>query len=247
MDIARRGLARAESELSRVRAENRDLERRFEADCAPMRATLRSLGLDSSEDLIEAASRHSEGVERVESLRASAARSEFSPEAEAELHELDALAGDVGAHPVEFDPEGLFAAAIRGTSIPSGELGPTLRPILPVYVRALTHGTYTDLRPEDGTWRLRPADGSDSVALSDAPPDDARRGWLALRLALLESLGSHARVPLLIGPDPHLRDARDLHVLARALRRLSRIVQVVQFASEDGDWTEAAPRVERLA
>jgi hypothetical protein len=49
-------------------------------------------------------------------------------------------------------------------------------------------------------------------------------------------------VPLLVGPDLPARGDTEQRALARALRRLSSVVQVVQIATDDAPWSEHATK-----
>jgi hypothetical protein len=65
---------------------------------------------------------------------------------------------------------------------------------------------------------------------------------LAVQLALLEALATDRRVPLLVGPDLPARGDAEKRALARALRRLASVVQVVQLSGDDGPWAEHATK-----
>src|SRR5262249_30195668 len=108
------------------------------------------------------------------------------------------------------------------------EVRARLAPVLPVYLRALTGGTFINARrSDDGGWLLR-GSARDEQPWSALPESEQQLVCLALQLALLEAHGAERRVPLLVGPELPLRSDSDARALGRALKRLSAVVQVVQ-------------------
>lgn len=112
------------------------------------------------------------------------------------------------------------------------------------YLRSLLGGAYEQLlyRPDTG-WVLHAPGGAQSSPLSALPARQRYLACLALRLALCETLGSSCQAPVVVGPDLPELDERETQALARALRRVGSVTQVLQVAFEAGAWSERAARV----
>ncbi len=137
-------------------------------------------------------------------------------------------------------PEVLIAAASRALDRSEAELRARLVPILPVYLRALSMGTFTNARAGDrGTWILRGVE-RDEQPFAALPDRERELVRLAVQLALLEALAADRRVPLLIGPDLPARGDAEQRALARAFKRLASVVQVIQVATSPAPWAEHA-------
>jgi hypothetical protein len=139
------------------------------------------------------------------------------------------------------NPNALLDAAVRVIGRPEIDVRARMAPALPVYLRALTGGSFTNARrSDDGQWLLRGA-ARDEQPFERLPPRERALVCLALQLALLESLAAERRVPLLVGPDlPIGPDAETGRALARAFKRLSAVVQVVQACVDDKLFAEHA-------
>jgi hypothetical protein len=144
------------------------------------------------------------------------------------------------------DPDELVAAAGRSLGIPDEEVRTRLLASLPPYLRALSGGRYTRARHGlvEG-WVLRQPEGQ-SALHSELEPAPRRRVLLAFQLALLESIGAHRRVPLIVGPDHFALEPAETRTVARALRRLASLIQVIRIGPPDPDFAEQAERVIRL-
>ena len=97
---SRRQSGQAEARLAALRVREGSLERRFEAETAPLRVLLESLGLSSVEELQREAADFRGLLGRVEAVRRDLeeARSAFPPEAEDALSEIESrLAGESAA------------------------------------------------------------------------------------------------------------------------------------------------------
>jgi hypothetical protein len=138
-------------------------------------------------------------------------------------------------------PGTLLAASAHVLGRSEAEVRARLGPVLPVYVRALTAGAFTNARASGSDWVLRGA-ARDEQPFAALPDRERELVMLAVQLALLEALASDRRVPLLVGPDLPARGDGEKRALARALRRLSSVVQVVQLAGDDGPWSEHATK-----
>jgi hypothetical protein len=141
-------------------------------------------------------------------------------------------------------PNLLMKLGEASTRRPAGEVRSLLATSLPIYLKALTDGRWTEgRRLDDGTWGVRGTERGSLRSVDELPAGDLPRVSLAFRLALLEVLSPALRVPLIAGPSLALpgSDAS----LARALRRVARAVQVIQVVVEDGPWVEQAEAVQR--
>lgn len=137
-------------------------------------------------------------------------------------------------------PEALVAAASRVLGRSESEVRARLGPVLPVYLRALSAGTFTNARAADtGIWMLRGA-GREEQPFSALPERERELVRLAVQLSLLESLATDRRVPLLVGPDLPARDDNERRALARAFKRLASVVQVIQVVTVSEPWAEHA-------
>lgn len=221
---ARRGLGRLESRLASLRAAEREARSRFDAETVRVRRLLAALELDSADALLRVAESFGEAAEQLEQLRTQlqVVRRDSAP------------APDVLASLIE------TAARVRG--IDSEVVRERLAPVLPVYLRALSGGSQARARWERGAgWQICPASGAPARRLDALAPADRARVELAFRLALLESLAPQLRVPLLVGPD-----AAQGPALARSLRRLGSVGQVIHVCTDEDDASAHAHGVERL-
>ncbi len=139
----------------------------------------------------------------------------------------------------ELGPEVLVEATARVLGRSEAEVRARLTPVLPVYLRALSTGTFTNARSADGGWLLRGA-AREEQPFAELPDRERELVRLAVQLALLEALAADRRVPLLIGPDLPARGEAEQRALARAFKRLASVVQVVQFATASAPWAEHA-------
>ena len=131
-------------------------------------------------------------------------------------------------------PSAMVEAAARVLGRREAEVRARLAPVLPVYLRALTAGAFTNARRgDDGGWVLR-GSARDEQPWSALPEGEQALICLALQLALLEAHAGERRVPFLVGPELPLRSENDARAFARALKRLSAVVQVVQAVA--GEW-----------
>jgi hypothetical protein len=137
-------------------------------------------------------------------------------------------------------PGSLVEAAARLLGRSETEIRARLAPALPVYLRALTGGTFTNARrADDGDWVLRGA-ARDEQPFAALPDRERALVCLAVRLALLESLAGERRVPLLVGPELPIASDSEARAVGRALKRLSAVVQVVQACAGDAPFAEHA-------
>ena len=137
-------------------------------------------------------------------------------------------------------PETLIVAAAHVLGRSESEVRARLGPVLPVYLRALSAGTFTNARAsEGGGWLLRGA-ARDEQPFEGLPDRERELALLAAQLALLEALASDRRVPLLVGPDLPARADGERRALARAFKRLASVVQVIQVVTTSEPWAEHA-------
>ncbi len=137
-------------------------------------------------------------------------------------------------------PEALIAATARVLGRSEAEVRARLGPVLPVYLRALSIGTFTHARAtEDGSWVLRGA-AREEQTFAGLPQRERELVRLAVQLALLEGFASDRRVPLLVGPDLPARGEGEQRALARAFKRLASVVQVIQVVTASEPWAEHA-------
>jgi hypothetical protein len=145
-------------------------------------------------------------------------------------------------------PEQLLALAAAGARRSHAEVRELLGPVLPLYLRALTHGRCSQLLwLEEDDWYVERSDGGRRLPLRTLEPAERTRVSLALRLALLEVLAPSLRVPLLVGPAAELGGEEDALPLARALARLGSVLQVIHFCVEAGPFAGQARAVHRLS
>jgi hypothetical protein len=147
--------------------------------------------------------------------------------------------------------EALFAAVGSESGKPEADVRALLGPVLPLYLRALTGAVYTRawFQPGDG-WFFRREGQRDRVPFQEAPETDRIRLALAFRIGLLEALAATVRLPLVCGPavleaggEP---SAEEDATFARALKRLSSLVQVIHCTADSAPWSEYASRVLEL-
>jgi hypothetical protein len=139
-------------------------------------------------------------------------------------------------------PGALIEATARLLGRSEAEIRARVAPALPVYLRALTSGSFTNARrADDGAWVFRGA-ARDEQYFGALPERERALVCLALQLALLESLAGERRVPFLVGPDLPIRSDAEARALARALKRLSAVVQVVQAHADERPFAEHAAK-----
>jgi hypothetical protein len=256
--IARRRLGRLEARLSALRVKERSVEQSFDLETRDVIAVLEALGLRTLDDLKLEVADYRGLLSRVEQLSGDRdeARRLFSRAAQEELEELERFAVEgvrplaVGDAPprraspwVEPDPELLLRAAERASGRPAADIRERLAPSLPLYLRLLSDAHYTQMRRgDDFRWYVRRDDQGELRALDDLADAELAQVTLAFRLAILEGLAPTLRLPLLLGPQPG-SDAKSAVALARALRRLSGVIQVVQVVSDADVGLEHAARV----
>jgi hypothetical protein len=222
---ARLEFGRVEARLAMLRAAEREAEARFEREAGAVSRLMVSLDLDSADDLLRIAEAYRHAAHELEQMRG-------------ELERADAGGSDAA----ESDPlEAPIEAAARAVDADPSDLRTRLRPLLPVYLRALSGGTHVDAHfDERSGWWISPASG-EPRRLDELEPEERAVVPLAFRLALLEGLARKLHVPLLVGPG-----AGESPALARALRRLGSVAQVIQFCAGEGDAAEHAHAVQRL-
>ncbi|TDI95165.1 MAG: hypothetical protein E2O73_15695 [Deltaproteobacteria bacterium] len=134
-------------------------------------------------------------------------------------------------------------AATLASGLSEAEVFTRLASIVPVYVRALSVGQFTQLeRREFEGWLLRAQAAGETVryeGLSDAQRFSVELGF---RLALLEIMAPALSVPLILGPTLPVEQGEARVAMARALHRLSSAVQVIHIAVGGGPWLEHADR-----
>lgn len=267
VQLAKLRADRVESELAALRVRERDVEREYESDGAQVRGLLLAMALDSPEELEAAVAEYRRIAKRLDEADAAleAARSELPAELEAELARLEAefarreelaqpqdaafvaAPGDVGG-PDETvepdrDPDALVALASLGEEQAKAVFGP----ILSMYLRALTAGAYTAARRRQiEGWVFRVGETSSVATWSEIPAPMRPVVTLAFQLALLEGLAPKQRPFLLVGPDLPALGGEGERALSRAFARLGRLGQVIQVASDPGDYRERAARVVEL-
>lgn len=249
-EAARHRLEGLDRRLATLRVRERAVEREFESETVGVRGLLATLGVDSTEALVHEADRLERMQEKAAPLREqrALAQARFSDSAAAELAELEQRANELSSGPSERELEARLAelpeegAESLGLRAPDpGEPRPdSFAAVLRLYLRSLSGGRVRSAEPGARGWSFVDADGKDLV-LDPIPASLV----LALRLAAIESAAgeSGASVPLLVGPG--LRDlaAGEREALARALRRLGRVVQVIQISGEEEPWKARADRV----
>ncbi|HXZ86330.1 MAG TPA: hypothetical protein VEI82_12665, partial [Myxococcota bacterium] len=167
---------------------------------------------------------------------------ELSRRAEEEGEETprDPVLQEPRRRPVE--PTLWIEAAARVAGRSEADVRARLAPALSVYLRALTGGTFTNLRRgDDGQWVLRGA-ARDEQPFAALPDREQALVCLVFQLALLEAFASERRVPLLVGPDLPIRGDAEARALGRALKRLSAVVQVVQATAGQSPFDQHAAK-----
>jgi hypothetical protein len=252
-----------------------DGQREFESKGAEVRSLLVALDLDGPDALIEEARRYRElqasaGDSRREIEEA---RREFPEEAELELGELEEriAALRAGAAPAELrarlaelearegeahEPEAADGAEsgarpdsgldLDAVAVQSGlgrqQILEVLEPLVAPYLRTLSGGILREGRWEPGVgWRLEDENGVE-LGLEGLPAVVA----VALRCALVEALAPHDPTPLLVGPTWGALDGAARDAVARALRRLGSVVQVLHVDTAEQPWSERADHVLRV-
>ncbi len=173
---------------------------------------------------------------------ASIAREDEPPQADADTAVDMTEKPDEEPEPaaLELGPEALIEASARVLGRSVAEVRARLVPVLPVYLRALSTGTFTNARAADGgSWLLRGA-AREEQPFDELPDRERELVRLAVQLALLEALAGDRRVPLLVGPDLPARGEAEQRALARAFKRLASVVQVVQVVTASEPWAEHA-------
>jgi hypothetical protein len=189
-------------------------------------------------------------------LRARLEKARREPEADdvqAELDRLDdeepptqpQLAPRATRHPVE-----AFAAAERAgaawAGLPLEELRQRFVPVLPLYLRSLTGGRALHAHRSEEGWLIRTQRGGGDAAFREL---GERLQWetaVALRLALLESMSTLRSFPLLLAMDELPLEPESRGALARALKRLASVTQVILIADAPAPWAERGARVHEL-
>ncbi len=134
-------------------------------------------------------------------------------------------------------------AAALASGRTTDEIKGRLASSLPVYLRALSLGTFTQARRSDlDGWLLRIESSEEVIKISEL--NDAQRFSveLAFQLALLETIAPDLSVPVIVSPTLPLHDEEEKLALARGLHRLGCAVQVIQVAVGGGAWMEQAQR-----
>ena len=266
---AHRRVGTVEACLAALRVRERAVERNFESESGPIRELMQAHNLDTLDGLAKLAE-DDQGrkacVAEVEQ-ELSEARRGFSEQVEEELRELEDKLVDWVEAP---DPEAVRAAlealpeavecdvvprASRGSpdmrihaaALASGrttdEIKGRLASSLPVYLRALSLGTFTQARHSDlDGWLLRIEPSEEVIKVTEL--NDAQRFSveLAFQLALLETIAPDLCVPVIVSPTLPLHDEEEKLALARGLHRLGCAVQVIQVAVGGGAWMEQAQR-----
>jgi hypothetical protein len=272
---ARRRLGSAETSLAALRVRERSLEREFESKGAEVRSLLVALDLDGPDALIGEARHYRELQASAEDSRREIeeARREFPEEAELELGELEEriAALRAGAAPAELrarlaelearegeahEPEAADGAEsgarpdsgldLDAVAVQSGlgrqQILEVLEPLVAPYLRTLSGGILREGRWEPGVgWRLKDENGVE-LGLEGLPAVVA----VALRCALVEALAPHDPTPLLVGPTWGALDGGARDAVARALRRLGSVVQVLHVDGAEQPWSERADHVLRV-
>lgn len=137
----------------------------------------------------------------------------------------------------------LMQAAARLGDCGEDQVRAQLAPVLPIYLRALSDGTYTRAWYEEGDgWYLRREGEDTRVPFGATAANDRTCLELAFRLGLLEALAPGVRFPLVVGPEEDLFNGERAETFARALKRLGAVVQVIQLTVADGPWDQYASR-----
>jgi hypothetical protein len=260
---ARRRLRRLEARIAALRVRERTLERRFEESASPVRTPLVALELEGVDELADAlrlmrvvstrldevrrnleearlalaeppAGMHSEEVSPRESPTGGPEAFEPSGESTLTPQTRPLLEGD--------GPESMLGAATRWSGREAAELRAELRPILPLYLRAVSGGRLRDMVAVGAElWGIVREEGG-AVPVHVLPEQDKLQVNVAFHLALLERLSFTHRLPLIVGLAAAEACLEDRSGLARALARLSRVIQVVQLAETAEPWEEFAAR-----
>ncbi len=150
-----------------------------------------------------------------------------------------ALAPRVRGRPNALDRMVRAAALASGRS--EAEVFTRLTSIVPVYLRALSLGQFTQVeRREFEGWLLRTQAAGETVRYQDLPDAQRFSVELGFRLSLLEIMAPALRVPLVLGPTLPVEQGEARVAMARALHRLSNAVQVIHIAVGGGPWLEHA-------
>jgi hypothetical protein len=158
------------------------------------------------------------------------------------------LAAPVSDELLRVDLDGLLREAVVASGQTERELQDRLGPVLPLYLRALSGGAYTQARyREIEGWAFRPEGAEGQLLFEELPAQDRARVALACRLALLEILAPAVRIPLLVGAGTVLLEPDEQVALARALRRLGGALQVLHFVTAEDPWTEFAGTAHQLS
>jgi hypothetical protein len=258
---ARRRLRRLEARIAALRVRERTLERRFEESASPVRTPLVALELEGVDELVDAlrlmrglgtrldeVRRNLEGARLALAEQPAATRSEEVSTRESPMGEPEAaepseestltpqtrpvLGGD--------GPESMLEAATRWSGRQAAELRAELRPILPLYLRAVSGGRLRDMVAVGAElWGVVREEGG-AVPVHVLPEQDKLQANMAFHLALLERLSFTHRLPLIVGLAAADACLEERSGLARALARLGRVIQVVQLAETAEPWEEFA-------
>jgi hypothetical protein len=138
-------------------------------------------------------------------------------------------------------PERLIGYASSWCGRGPQELRTLARLRLTPYLRSLLGRVYErlDYRVAEG-WTLHRRGESQAIGLDEITSKQRFLVCVALRLALIEALAETHRAPLVIGPVlPPLEEAERLS-LARALKRIGTLTQVLQIATDNDPWCDRA-------
>jgi hypothetical protein len=186
---------------------------------------------------------------RLEQARGGAEQGEI----EAELDRLDdeepPTQPQLTARPAR-NPAEAFSAAERAgaawASLPLEELRQRFAAVLPLYLRSLTSGRSQHAHHGEEGWLIRTQRGGGDAAFRELGERLQRDTAVALRLALLESLTPLRPFPLLLTTDELPLEAETRGALARALKRLASLTQVILIADAPAPWAERGARVHEL-
>jgi hypothetical protein len=143
-------------------------------------------------------------------------------------------------------PEALIAATARVLGRSEPEVRARVGPVLSVYLRALSVGTFSHARAaDDGSWLLRGA-GREEQPFAELPERERELVRLAVKLSLLEGFAGDRRVPLFVGLDLPAHGDAEQRALARAFKRLASVVQVIQVVAASEPWAEHAGKIIEL-
>ncbi len=262
---ALRRLRRLEARIAALRVRERTLERRFEESASPVRTPLVALELEGVDELADALRLMRNLSTRLEEVRRELEEARLAlTEPPPDIRSKDAPSPETPAPPpvqkvseppksaapqpeeestplararVAGDgPEWMLEAAARWSGRDATELRAELRPILPLYLRAVSGGRLRDMVAVGADlWGIVQEEGG-AVPTHVLPEQEKLQVDAAFHLALLERLSSSHRLPLIVGLAAADSFPGDRAGLARALARLGRVIQVVQLAETAEPW-----------